>query len=178
LTRPYEVVGSAQLARHGRHGFRADEVEWPDGARASYAVLEQPEAAVIVPVTAVGTTFLVRQWRHAWETDAWELPAGTIEEGEKPEAAARRELIEEAGLDAADWESLGSARATALSTMRFHLFLARGLRSEDRRPELYERDMVVRELPFKEALDLAADGTIQHAASIAALYRAARRVHC
>ena len=176
MTRPYEVVGSAELARHGRHRFRADEVEWPDGARASYAVLEQPDAAVIVPVSESGTTYLVRQWRHAWEADAWELPAGTIEDGEEPEAAAHRELIEEAGLEAAEWESLGTARATALSTMRFHLFLARGLNARDRRPELYERDMVVRELAFEDALNLAVEGTVQHAASIAALYRAARHL--
>ena len=58
--------------------------------------------------------------------------------------------------------------------MRFHLYLARGLTTVGRKPETYEQDMVVRELPFEEALELAAGGTIQHAASVAALFRASR----
>ena len=121
-----------------------------------------------------GTTFIVRQWRHSWDSDAWELPAGTREEGEEPLATARRELVEEVGLEAGRWDPLGTARATAVSTMRFHLFLARDLSHVERRPEIYEQDMVIRELLLAEALELAVDGTIQHAASIAALFRAQR----
>ena len=102
------------------------------------------------------------------------MPAGTVEEGEAPEATARRELIEEAGLEAKRWDSLGTARATAVSTALFHFFLARDLSRVARRPEIYEQDMVVRELPLEEALGLAEEGTIQHAASIAALFRAHR----
>jgi ADP-ribose pyrophosphatase len=171
---PFKVVGSRELCRHGRHALRADEVVWPDGTRASYGVFRQPEAALIVPYTQTGTTYLVQQWRHSWEVDAWELPAGTMEEGEDPLTTARRELVEEAGLEAGAWDSLGTARATAISTMRFHLFLARRLVQVERRPEIYEQDMVIRELPLGEALELARDGTIEHAGSIAALYRAQR----
>ena len=104
------------------------------------------------------------------------MPAGTVEVGEEPLETARRELVEEAGLAATRWEELGTARATAVSTTRFHLYLARGLTEVPRRPEVYEQDMVVRELPFEEALALAADGTIQHAASVTALFRAERFV--
>jgi len=168
------VLGRRELGRHQRYSLQADEVVWPDGTHATYGVFLQPEAALIVPVTDRLTTFLVRQWRHSWETDAWEVPAGTVEEAEDPLLTAQRELAEEAGLEAADWRSLGTARATAISTTRFHLFLARRLTAVPRRPEAYEQDMVVRELPFEEALALAADGTIQHAASVTALFRAER----
>ena len=172
--RPFRVVDSRELAQHHRYRLRADDVVWPDGTETSYGVFTQPEAAVIVALTDSNTTFIVRQWRHSWEADAWELPAGTVEEGEDPARTARRELIEEAGLDASEWEPLGTARATAVSTMRFHLYLARRLTRVERRPEVYEQDMLIRELPLPEALELAADGTIQHAASIAALFRARR----
>ncbi|HVD00614.1 MAG TPA: NUDIX hydrolase [Candidatus Dormibacteraeota bacterium] len=172
--RPFEVVSSRELAAHHHYSLRADEVRWPDGTETSYGVFIQPQAAVMVPLTEELTTFIVRQWRHSWEMDAWECPAGTVEEGEDPAATARRELIEEAGLSASRWDPLGTARATAVSTMRFNLYLARDLERVERRPEIYERDMVIRELPLAEALDLAADGTIQHAASIAALFRASR----
>jgi 8-oxo-dGTP pyrophosphatase MutT (NUDIX family) len=172
--RPFKVVAHRELCAHHRYRLDADDVVWPDGTETSYGVFRQPEAALIVPVTEQRTTVIVRQWRHSWNNDAWELPAGTMEEGEEPDATARRELVEEVGLEARRWDSLGSARATAVSTMRFHFFLARDLSKVSRRPEIYEQDMVIRELPLEEALDLAMDGTIQHAASIAALFRAHR----
>jgi ADP-ribose pyrophosphatase len=171
---PFEVVSSRELCRHGRYELHADQVAWPDGTRTTYGVLRQPDAALIVPVSERGTTFLVRQWRHSWAAAAWEVPAGTVEHGEDPLATARRELAEEAGLAAAEWEPLGTARASAISTMQFHLYLARELSAVERRPEIYEQDMMVRELPFEEALALAADGTVEHAASVTALFRADR----
>lgn len=173
---PFRVVGTRELATHHRVALHADDVVWPDGTESTYGVFRQPDAAVIVAISDSSTTFIVRQWRHSWKDDAWELPAGTMEEGEDPLQTARRELVEEAGLEAARWDALGTARATAVSTMRFHFFLARGLASVPRRPEIYEQDMVIRELPLPEALDLAAEGVIQHAASIAALFRANRFV--
>ena len=130
----------------------------------------------MVPVDAGGRTVLVRQWRHSWSSTSWELPAGTIEAGEEPLAAAQRELGEEAGLSAAEWVSLGTARSTAVATLRFHLFLARGLRPEERRPEVYEQDMILRELPLEDAIEEALDGGIDHAASITALVRAGRNL--
>jgi 8-oxo-dGDP phosphatase len=172
--RPFRLLESRELCAHNRYSLHADDVVWPDGTDTSYGVFKQPEAALIVPLNEGGMTYLVRQWRHSWNTDAWELPAGTMEVGEEPIQTARRELAEEVGLEAESWDALGTARATAVSTMRFHLFLARRLTSVDRRPEIYEQDMVVRELPLEEALDLADDGTIQHAGTIAALFRAQR----
>lgn len=136
--------------------------------------MEAPSAALIVPLFDDGSTVLVRQWRHAWEAESWEVPAGTLEEGEDPLAGARRELAEEAGLAAAFWEPLGTARGSAASTMSFHLFLARGISRVARAPEAYEQDMILRELPLSAALEEAVSGGIQHAASIAALYRASR----
>jgi ADP-ribose pyrophosphatase len=173
LPRPFEVLERSVLCRHGHNALRADELAWPDGHRAIYAVVEQRDAALVVPVTDRRTTFLVRQWRHSWDADSWEVPAGTMEAGEEPLACAKRELAEEAGLVASRWRSLGTARAVALSTLKYHLFLARDLASTERKPEVYEQDMVVRELPFERALVECRDGTIQHAASIAALFRAA-----
>jgi 8-oxo-dGDP phosphatase len=172
--RPFKVLAHRDLCAHHRYSLGADDVAWPDGTVTSYGVFQQPDAALIVPLTEQGTTFLVSQWRHSWDAAAWELPAGTREDGEEPLATARRELVEEAGLEAVRWDPLGTARATAVSTMRFHFFIARELTRVERRPEIYEQDMVIRELPFEEALELAADGTIQHAASIAALFRAQR----
>lgn len=174
LEPPFEVVASRVLARQAGIALRSDRLRWPDGEEGDHRFVETPDAVYVVPVYPDGTTVLVRQWRHAWGASAWEVPAGTLESGEDALAGAQRELEEEAGLIAQEWRSLGVARGTALVTGRQHHFLARGLSRVRRAPEPYERDMILRELPFAEALDAALTGAIEHAGTIAALTRAAR----
>jgi ADP-ribose pyrophosphatase len=171
---PFEVVASQELARDGNIAFRRDRIRWPDGTEAGYRVIEAPNSAFMVPVHQDGTTVLVRQWRHTWGSTAWEVPAGTLEPGEDPLAGAQRELEEEAGLLAQRWTSLGVTHGTALATGSQHLYLARDLSRVHRAPEAYERDMILRELPLREAVDAALRGEIEHAGSVTALTRAAR----
>ena len=121
-----------------------------------------------------GDTLLVRQWRHAWETSSWEVPAGTFDEGEEPLQCARRELAEETGLVATRYRSLGVVHGAAFLTGRAHLFLAEGLTEAERSPETYEQDMEVLRVPLIEALDAALEGQIVHSGSVTALCRAAR----
>ena len=171
---PFEIVASRELARQAGIALRSDRIRWPDGEEADSRFVETPDAVYVVPVYPDGTTVLVRQWRHAWRASAWEVPAGTLEPGEDAFAGAQRELEEEAGLIAEEWRPLGVARGTALVTGRQHHFLARRLTRVQRAPGAYERDMILRELPFAEALDAALSGHIEHAGTITALVRAAR----
>ena len=173
-TPPFEVIGTREIGREWNLGLRCDRVRWPDGMEADYRVVEGPDAVFTVPYAQDGTTVLVRQWRHTWAATAWEVPAGTLEPGEDALAGAQRELGEEVGFLAAEWTSLGVTRGSGLITSRQHLFLARRLQRVQRRPEPYERDMILRELPFATALDAALTGEIEHAGSIAALLRTAR----
>jgi ADP-ribose pyrophosphatase len=172
--RPYEVMASERLAAAGDVWLRQDRLRWPDGAEATYGVLEAPSAVFMVPVHADGTTVLVRQWRHSWSGTSWEVPAGRLAPGEDPLDGARRELEEEAGLIAGEWTSLGVTRGTSLVSSRQHLYLARRLSRVQRAPEATEQDMILRDLPLREAVDAALAGEIEHAASIVALVRAAR----
>jgi 8-oxo-dGTP pyrophosphatase MutT (NUDIX family) len=171
---PFELLGSQEVARRASIALRSDRVRWPDGEEGEHRVVESPDSVFMVTFDGRGGTVLVRQWRQAWGTSAWEVPAGTLERGEEPLAGAQRELQEEAGLIASEWRPLGFTRGTALITGRQHHFLALGLSRVQRAPETYERDMVLRELSFDEALEAALDGSIEHAGTIAALVRAAR----
>ena len=158
----------------GHFELREDVIRYPDGAEALYTVVANPDSAFVVPYFDNGDTMLVRQWRHAWETSSWEVPAGTFDDGEDPLECARRELAEETGLVAARYKSLGVVHGAAILTGRAHLFLARELTESARSPETYEQDMVVLRLPFTEALDAALEGQIVHSGSVTALCRAGR----
>ncbi len=127
--------------------LRSDGLRLPDGAvKDPYYVLERPDAAIIFPLTDDGDVVLVRQYRHAIERVELGLPAGLVEEGEEPEEAARRELLEETGYAGGDWESLGSvASSPSLKDNWAYLFLARGVAREAApAPDEYERVEVVR----------------------------------
>jgi ADP-ribose pyrophosphatase len=154
--------------------LREDAIRFPDGVKATYSVLSNPDSAFVVPYFDNGDTMLVRQWRHAWEESSWEVPAGTFDGDEDPLVCARRELAEETGLVATRYRSLGVVHGAAFLTGSAHLFLAEGLTESDRHPESYEQDMEVLRLPFVDALNAALEGQIVHSGSVTALSRAAR----
>jgi ADP-ribose pyrophosphatase len=84
-----------------------DTVRLPGGREATREVVEHPGAVAVVATADDGRIVMVRQWRHAAGRAIWELPAGTRETGEDPDATARRELTEETGYSAREWRDLG-----------------------------------------------------------------------
>lgn len=137
-------------------------------------MLANPDSAFVVPYFDNGDTVLVRQWRHAWEESSWEVPAGTVNDGEDPLECAKRELAEETGLIASRYTSLGVVHGAAFLTGRAHMFLAEAMTEVERNPESYEQDMEVLRVSFAEAFGAALDGQIVHSGSVTALSRAAR----
>ncbi|MBI4219387.1 MAG: NUDIX hydrolase, partial [Chloroflexi bacterium] len=77
--------------------LRVDTVQLGDHVPVDREIVEHPGSVVIVPVTEQGKVLLVRQWRHATGEELLEAPAGHIDPGEDPDAAAQRELQEETG---------------------------------------------------------------------------------
>lgn len=105
-----------------------DEVRLADGTPAHREVVEHPGAVAIVALDAEGRAVLVRQWRHPARRALWEIPAGTRDRPEEPEAAARRELEEETGYRAARWQPLGGGfLCPGYSTEDMRFFLAQDL---------------------------------------------------
>ena len=74
-----------------------DRVRLPHGPTVTLEVVRHSQSAVIVPVPEPGHVILIRQYRHAVRAWLWEVPAGSVDPGESPEAAARRECHEEIG---------------------------------------------------------------------------------
>ena len=119
---PPEYRGRRLRVRRESHAL-------PDGRRVSVDAVRVPAVAYILPLLDDGRVVLIRQYRPIVGAEIWELPAGTIEAGESPEACARRELIEEAGYEAGHLDPLGEALADpGLTDERIFLFIARELR--------------------------------------------------
>jgi len=74
-----------------------DRVRMPNGREVAVDVVRHPRSVVLVPVPEPGHVILVRQYRYAVDRWLWELPAGSVDPGEGPEQAARRECHEEIG---------------------------------------------------------------------------------
>lgn len=74
-----------------------DDVRLPHGRRVKMDVVRHPKSVVLIPVPEAGHVILIRQYRHAVNQWLWELPAGSVDEGETPEEAAKRECHEEIG---------------------------------------------------------------------------------
>ncbi|MGB8510493.1 MAG: NUDIX hydrolase [Pyrinomonadaceae bacterium] len=120
------------------------------------------------------TVALVRQYRHPTGSYVLEIPAGKLEEGERPEVTAARELEEELGVVAGRMEPLSDFYTTpGFCSERLWIFLATELTATAQRLEDDELIEVVR-VPFKRALSMAWSGEIEDAKTIIGLMLAAR----
>ncbi len=108
-------------------------------------IVEHPGAVAIVVVDREGFVTLVRQLREPARARLVELPAGTLDEGEEPLAAARRELEEETGLRGGEWRQLADFYTTpGFCRERMHLFVAEGVERGEQRQEEDEAIELVR----------------------------------
>jgi ADP-ribose pyrophosphatase len=167
----WEHLGSERLLETPYFALRSDRLRLPGGAiKDPYYVVERPDAAIIFPLTQEGEVVLVRQYRPPLERMELGLPAGLVEEGEKPEAAARRELLEETGFSGGEWEPLGSlASSPSLKDNWAYLFLARNV-EETSAPDPDEHELVETvKVPVGELLGLIRSGQIVSSSGVAAI---------
>jgi ADP-ribose pyrophosphatase len=149
--------------------LRRDVVDLPDGSRGVREYIRHPGAVMIVPLLGSGRVVLERQFRYPHRREFIELPAGKLEPGEPPLDTARRELLEETGYQAAEWQHLGVVHTTiGYSDETIQLVLARRLTAGERQLDAGEF-LEVLKLPFAEAIAMVGDGRITDSKSIAAL---------
>lgn len=121
---PFGVHESQRIYDSHWCGLRRDEVILPNGALQEYHVFEIADASAIVPVLPDGRVALVGQYRYTHGATQWEAPAGRIDDGEDPLAAAARECEEETGYRPARVEPLGGFYPTGgISAHYAHLFV-------------------------------------------------------
>jgi len=124
---PIPVRNSERLYDSPWVGLRRDHLELPDGRTQEYHVVEITDAVVVVPVMADGRIAMIWQFRHPHGKSHWEVPAGRLNSGETPAAAAERELREETGCSAERLLPLhGFYPVNGISDHWAHVYLALG----------------------------------------------------
>ncbi|MGH3509296.1 MAG: NUDIX domain-containing protein [Nocardioidaceae bacterium] len=162
-------------------GLRGDDVVQPDGGTVRRLVLEHPGAVIVLAVDDEERVFCLRQYRHPAGRRFVELPAGVLDAGPGEAAieAARRELREEAQLEASRWEPLLTVYSSpGISAERMQFFVAQGLSAADRggfRLEHEEADMETGWVPFDDLLHAVVADRVQDAPLVLAVLAWDRR---
>ena len=168
LARARPQVLASRVVHRRWLGLRVDDVRYPSGREGTLDVVEHVGGVTIVALDREDRLLLVRQYRHAIGRELLELPAGTLDPGESPEATAERELQEETGYRPTRMERLGGFyTAPGYCTEYLHVFLATDL--VERRLEGDEEAIHVERLPLEEVLRLIAAGEIEDAKTSGAL---------
>ncbi len=151
-----------------------DEVSRPDGSPGIYGVVHFGNlAAGVIAFDDEDRIALVGQHRYTLDRESWEIPEGGVPPTETALEGIQRELREETGVEASDWQELGRLDlSNSVTDEEAVLFIARGLRHGEATPEPTE-SLSVRWVLFDEAVAMTRDGRITDAISVAAILRVA-----
>ena len=149
---------------------REDQVIQPDGSPGIYGVVHFKNKAIgILPIDQDGCIYLVGQFRYPLNEYSWEIPEGGCPEFEDPLVAAKRELLEETGLTAAQWKELGRAHlSNSVSDEESIFYLATELEQGEAEPEGTEQ-LAHKRVPFARALEMVMTGEITDSVSVIAI---------
>lgn len=163
-------ISSEQIWKGKLLDVRRDVVCLPDGSEGVREYVTHPGAVVIIPVLPNGKLIFERQYRYPVGRVMLELPAGKIDPNEPPLLTAKRELIEEAGYTASDWQHLGTMHPTiGYANERIEIFMARDLTALGQN-QLDEGEFLeLLELSLDEAMDAVRQGDLTDGKTLSAL---------
>src|SRR5688572_20598107 len=166
---PFELIRSEVLLKGRAFTIRRDTMKTPDGRETKFDIVDHGGSVVLVPIDNEGNILFVRQYRHAAGEDLLELPAGTRDGDEPFEECAAREIREETGMQAGKLQKVGEFYlAPGYSSEFMVVFLATGLKDDPLDAD-DDEFLQLEKIPLKKAIQMAEQGNIPDAKSLAAL---------
>ena len=149
---------------------RRDSVRLPDGKVGLREYITHPGAVAVLALLDNGNLIMERQYRYAAAREFFEIPAGKIDPGEDILVTGQRELLEETGYVASEWQHLVTTYpCIGYGDEQIHYFLARGLKFEGR--NLDDGELLdVFELSLSDALEWVRDGRINDSKTLIGLF--------
>ncbi len=173
-TNPWKTLSSRQIYDNAWISVREDQVINPSGNEGIYGVVGFKNWAIgIIPLDDELNTWLVGQHRYSLNEYSWEIPMGGGKRGQDILESAQRELREETGLLAQNWQQILKIHTSnSVTDETGFVFVATLLTQTESQPDETEQ-LEVQKLPLYQAVEMALDGRITDAISIAGLLKAA-----
>ncbi len=166
------LISSREVHKGNLVRLREDKVILPQGTEALYEYVEIKHGSSTLAMEDNGDVWLVKEWKYAIGRPSVEVVSGGLEPGESPLDGARRELREEAGLEAMEFIPLGHVDPfTTMLRCPNYLFLARGLSAVPHEREEAEVMELMR-VPLADAVRMVMDGEITHGSSCVLIFKA------
>jgi ADP-ribose pyrophosphatase len=166
----WPVAGTEEQFKNWLITVRTDKVRMPDSSHAERTVVTHIGAVAVLALDEQDRVLMIRQYRHPVARQLWEIPAGLRDvSGEALVDTARRELLEETGYAARDWDALIDSYASpGITSERIRIFLARGIETaqSDYQREGEEKFLRTAWVPLAEAVQAALAGKLHNGATI------------
>lgn len=169
----WSILKSSYLLETPWLTVRKDYVRQPNGVEIDdFYVLEYPDWVTIIAITENKKFVVERQYRHGIRATCIELCGGTIEKGENPLVAAKRELLEETGYSGGIWEAYApTAPNPSAMTNICYTFIAKGVKKESEQNLEKTEDIDILLLSKDELLEVMHKGEISQGDMLAPLWR-------
>ena len=175
--KPWKTLSTRLVYENPWTRVREDIAEMPNGKTTIYGVVECGQCVGVLPFVDDQHVVMVRQYRYVFgEDNRWEMPTGGLKPGESLLEAARRELQEEVGFDAADLVPI-CTYYTSKSVMHeiAHLFLGHHLTQIQAIPDETEF-LEIETFPFDQVLQMVLKSEIRDSMTMLAVLHAARQL--
>jgi ADP-ribose pyrophosphatase len=168
---PWTIQKSTSVYQNPWIQVREDRVTGKEGNAALFGIVTIGDGLSVLALDDEDNVYLTREFHYAAGEETIEVVSGGLNKDEDPQTGAKRELREELGIEAGEWEYLGLVQGyTTLVSGKCHLFLARNLRFYPVKPESGEYIEPIK-MPLAQAVDMAMKGDIFQAPSCVLLLK-------
>jgi 8-oxo-dGTP pyrophosphatase MutT (NUDIX family) len=169
------VVSTKPIYKNPWISVVEDKVIRPDGKSGIYTVVTLHNGVSVLPMDEEGNVYLVEQFRYALDKVSIEAVCGGIKDRETPLEAGKRELMEEAGIEAFEWKEVGFVdQLTSAVKSHGYLFVAKKLKFHNPNPDGDEKIKMFK-TSFEQAMKWVDEGKITQASTIILLLKASNK---